>query len=68
MNTHYEMQQAIGPILNLAVGITVLFATVLFVGGLAIELTERPRYSLRTLLITMTVLAMLLGLGSISRW
>jgi hypothetical protein len=65
---NHEMQQAIGHILNLAVGITVLAATVLVVGCLAIELTKRPRYSLRTLLISMTVLAMLLGLGSISRW
>jgi hypothetical protein len=65
---HYEMQQAIGPILNRAVGIAVVAAGVLFLGCLAIELTKRPRYSLRTLLITMTALAMLLGLGSISRW
>jgi hypothetical protein len=65
MNYH-QTQQAVGQILYLIVGIVALAAVMLFVGILAVELTKRPRYSVRTLLIAMTVLAILLGIGAIS--
>jgi hypothetical protein len=63
---YHQTQQAIGHVLNLVAGITVLAVIMLFVGSLAVELSKRPRYSVRTLLIAITVVAMLLGLGAIS--
>jgi hypothetical protein len=64
---YHEMQQAVGYVLNLIAGITTLAAVMLFIGSLAIELTRRPRYGVRTLLIAMAVLAILLGMGAVSR-
>jgi hypothetical protein len=61
-----EMQQAVGHVLNLITGIVTLAAVILFVRSLVLELKNRPRYSVRTLLIALTVLGLLLGMGSVS--
>jgi hypothetical protein len=60
---YHAIQQAVGHVLNLVVGVTALTAFVLFVGILAIELSKRPRYSVRTLLVATTVVAAVLGLA-----
>ena len=61
-----EMQQAVGHVLNLITGIVTLAAVILFIRSLVLELKNRPRYSVRTLLIALTVLGLLLGMGSVS--
>ena len=61
-----EMQQAVGHVLNLITGIVTLAAVILFVRSLVLELKNCPRYSVRTLLIALTVLGLLLGMGSVS--
>jgi hypothetical protein len=61
------MQHLVGHLLNLAVGIATIGATVIFAVSLAVELTKRPRFSLRTLLIATTVLAILLGMAAATR-
>ena len=60
---YHAIQQAVGHVLNLIVGFAALAAVVLFIGILAIELTKRPRYSVRTLLVATTVVAAVLGLA-----
>jgi len=60
---YHAIQQAVGHVLNLVVGVAALTAVVLFVGILAIELSKRPRYSVRTLLVASTVVAAVLGLA-----
>ena len=60
---YHAIQQAVGHVLNLVVGVAALTAVVLFVGILAIELSKRPRYSVRTLLVATTVVAAVLGLA-----
>jgi hypothetical protein len=57
---------AIGPVVNAIVGLAAMVAALLFLGSLIRELSRRPRYSLRTILIAMTVFAALLGMAAIS--
>ena len=61
-----QLQQHIGHVLYVLVGLVFLAATILFVGCLAIELKRRPKFSVRTLLIAMTVVAVILAMGAIS--
>jgi hypothetical protein len=58
---------AIGPVVNAIVGLVATVAALVFLGSLIRELCRRPRYSLRTILIAMTVFAALLGMAAISR-
>jgi hypothetical protein len=63
---YHEIVQAVGHILNLIFGLIVAAGVIVFVGSLAMELHGRPRFSLRTILIAMTVFAVLFGMASIS--
>ena len=67
MNTHDEMQRALGPILNAAVGVVVVAGMALVIGCITIELIKRPRFSVRTLLIAVTILSIILGMAVIPR-
>ena len=58
--------QAIGPVLNVIIGLAAAVAVLVLIGSLIRELRSRPRYSLRTILIAMTVFAALLGMAAIS--
>ena len=61
-----EKIQAIGPVLNIVVGVVATVAVLVFLGSLIRELRRRPRYSLRTILIAITVVAALLGMAAIA--
>jgi hypothetical protein len=67
MSLYHETQQSVGHVLNLVAGVATLAVAILFIALLVIELIRRPRYSVTTLLIVTTTLAILLGIGAFSR-